>query len=47
MTSEIIRTRDCVVFFKGDAYAVATSPAMNQGGWKGGQGVPNAGEEAY
>lgn len=39
MTREIFRTRDCVVFFKGDAYAVATSPAMNLGGWTGGQGV--------
>lgn len=36
---EIFRTRDCVVFFKGDAYTVAVSPAMRQGGWTGGQGV--------
>ena len=35
--SEIFRTRDCVVFFKGDSYAVTISPAMHQGGWFGGQ----------
>jgi len=36
---EIIRTRDCVVHSKGDAYAVAVSDAMITGGWPGGQGV--------
>jgi len=35
--SEIFRTRDCVVFFKGDSYAVTISDAMHQGGWLGGQ----------
>ena len=37
--SEIIRTRDCTVFHKGDSCTVAVSPAMLQGGWAGGQGV--------
>lgn len=37
--SEIFRTRDCVVFFKGDAYTVEVGPAMVQGGWAGGQAV--------
>jgi len=37
--TEIFRTRDCVVFFKGDAYAVAVSPQMQQNGWAGGQAV--------
>lgn len=36
---EIFRTRDCVVFFKGDAFTVAVSAAMRQNGWAGGQGV--------
>ncbi len=35
--SEIFRTRDCVVFFKGDSYAVSISNALRQGGWAGGQ----------
>lgn len=34
--SEVFRTRDCVVFFKGDSYAVTISNAM-QKGWLGGQ----------
>jgi len=37
--SEIIRTRDCTVHFKGDAYPVAISPAMIANGWPGCQGV--------
>jgi hypothetical protein len=37
--SEIIRTRNVSVLFKGDAYSVALSPAMLSGGWAGGQGV--------
>jgi hypothetical protein len=37
--SEIFRTRDCVVFFKGDAYTVNISPQMQQQGWLGGQAV--------
>lgn len=36
---EIIRTRDCVVHFKGDTYPVAVSPAMCTAGWPGMQGV--------
>lgn len=37
--TEIFRTRDCVVFFKGDSYAVTADAAMLQNGWTGGQGV--------
>lgn len=37
--AEIFRTRDCVVFSKGDAYTVMTSAAMLAAGWPGGQGV--------
>jgi hypothetical protein len=37
--SEIIRSRDCIVFFKGDTQTVAVSPALVAGGWSGGQGV--------
>lgn len=36
---EIIRARDCIVFFKGDSYPVAVSDVMVQTGWPGGQGV--------
>lgn len=36
---EIIRARDCVVFFKGDSQTVALSDEMVIGGWPGGQGV--------
>jgi hypothetical protein len=36
---DIVRGRDCVVFGKGDAYAVAVNSAMLAGGWAGGQGV--------
>ncbi len=36
---EILRTRDVVVLFKGDAYPVAIDPAMRANGWAGGQGV--------
>ena len=36
---EIFRTRDCVVFFKGDSYTVPVSDNMRQRGWTGGQGV--------
>jgi hypothetical protein len=39
MPSDILRSRDCVVFFKGDAYTVAVDPAMVASGWPGGQGV--------
>jgi len=37
--AEIIRTRDCTVHFKGDAYPVMLSPAMLTAGWPGCQGV--------
>lgn len=37
--SELFRTRDCVVHFKGDSYPVAVTPAMITTGWAGGQGV--------
>jgi len=33
------RTRDLVIFTKGDAYAVTVSPAMAASTWLGGQGV--------
>lgn len=36
---EIERTRDLVIFKKGDAYAVTVSPAMAATTWLGGQGV--------
>jgi hypothetical protein len=46
---EIIRSRDVIVFFKGDSYTVAVSQAMVTGGWPGGQGVmwvdPPVGED--
>ena len=29
------RSRDCVVFFKGDTQTVAVDPAMVSGGWPG------------
>jgi hypothetical protein len=36
---DLLRSRDCVVFTKGETFAVAVSPAMIAGGWPGGQGV--------
>lgn len=36
---EILRSRDCVVFFKGDTQTVVVSQAMANAGWPGGQGV--------
>ena len=36
---EIIRARDCIVFYKTDAYTVAVSDEMVRGGWSGGQCV--------
>jgi hypothetical protein len=36
---EIIRSRDCVVFFKGDNQPVIVSQDMINFGWSGGQGV--------
>lgn len=37
--AEIIRGRDCIVFFKGDSSTVTVSQAMVTSGWPGGQGV--------
>lgn len=37
--SEIFRTRDCVVFYRSDAFAVAVSDQMLLSGWAGCQGV--------
>ena len=39
MITEILRSRDCLVFFKGDTQTVAVSQAMVTGGWPGAQGV--------
>jgi hypothetical protein len=39
MPTEFIRSRDCVVFFKGDNQTVAVSSNMVARGWPGGQGV--------
>lgn len=36
---EIIRSRDCIVFFKGDSQPVIVSQDMINLGWAGGQGV--------
>lgn len=36
---ELIRGRDCIVYFKGDTQTVIVSQAMADGGWPGGQGV--------
>jgi hypothetical protein len=36
---EISRTRDLIIFKRGDCYAVAVSPSLAQSGWIGGQGV--------
>ena len=37
--TEIVRGRDLILFFKGDAYTVTPGPNMLATGWKGGQGV--------
>jgi hypothetical protein len=36
---DLIRSRDCILLFKGDSQTVAMSDAMVAGGWTGGQGV--------
>jgi hypothetical protein len=36
---EIFRSRDCVVFYKDDAYTVAVDDTLVSEGWVGGQGV--------
>lgn len=35
---EIQRTRDCVIFFKGDTYSVTLDEGLVVSGWRGGQG---------
>jgi hypothetical protein len=37
--TEILRNRDCIVFYKGDTTTVTVDAAMVAGGWAGGQGV--------
>ena len=37
--TEIVRNRDLILFFRGDAYTVTPGPNMRASGWKGGQGV--------
>lgn len=37
--AEILRSRDCIVFFKSASTTVAVSDAMARNGWPGGQGV--------
>jgi hypothetical protein len=36
---EIFHTRDCIVYYKDDAYTVTVDTPMVQGGWPGGQGA--------
>ena len=36
---DLLRSRDCVVFVKGETFEVAVDPALVAGGWPGGQGV--------
>jgi len=36
---EIFRTRDTIIFYKGDTCTVVVSPSMALTGWAGGQGV--------
>jgi hypothetical protein len=36
---DIVRSRDCVLFGKGDSHPVTVDEAMLLGGWAGGQGV--------
>lgn len=37
--SELARTRDCVVLYKGDSYTVFVDDSLASTGWRGGQGV--------
>lgn len=39
MPAELFRTRDCVVFWKGDSYTVSVSDRMRANGWTGGSAV--------
>jgi hypothetical protein len=36
---DIIRSRDCTIFYYGDSQTVVVSDAMLRGGWAGGQGA--------
>jgi hypothetical protein len=36
---DLLRSRDCVVFVKGETFEVATDSNLVKGGWPGGQGV--------
>ncbi len=40
---EIFHTRDCIVYFKDDAYTVIPDDTLVQAGWPGGQGVQFSG----
>lgn len=46
---DLIRSRGCVVFVKGETFEVAVDPAMVASGWPGGQGVQwvNATSDAF
>lgn len=37
--TEILRTRDCIIFYRSDCYPVRASSVMLAAGWSGGQGV--------
>lgn len=37
--TEILRSRDCIIFYKNDSTTVTVSSAMVSSGWAGGQGV--------
>jgi hypothetical protein len=37
--TEIVRSRDLVLFYKGDSYTVTPGPIMVAAGWLGGQGI--------
>lgn len=39
LNTEISRSRDVILFFKGDAFTVTVAPEMLAAGWSGGQGV--------
>jgi hypothetical protein len=41
--AEILRSRNCIIFYKGDSTTVTVSSAMVASGWAGGQGVQWAG----
>ncbi len=43
---DLIRSRDCVVFVKGETFEVAVTADMITGGWQGGQGVQWVNESA-